>query len=379
MSDINLLPEDLKRKEDALKNRGDFSLDEIEFTEGKKLKKEKEITAKKLSGKNKLEKWLKPKVKVSLDFKKNYNKILDTNPIPENIPKIDNEQKEIEKKQEVLKPVDDFMKKEKQIIEKEKNKESYSFSSSNEFSKIEEDMNNKKIKPEEKVEEKKDPKFNKQKNKKNSNFFKKLFDKFSSNNQNEKANNKKKDEGLDVNLLPFGSNVPTTRRMISGLIITFILTSSLIFIVYFAYFIFKGKVVNDYSSLGNELDSYIEEIKKYDDLMRETSSWQEKITEIEYLLDKHIYWTKFFEKLEENTLPNVQFIGFAGNVNSSITLNAIAPNYQTISKQWIRLQGADDFVKKVEISSADMSKSKDSINISFSLTLDFVDGIFYKE
>lgn len=358
MSDINLLPEDLKRKEEeALKNRGDFNLDEIEFTEGEKLKKEIDIKGE-LPGKNKLEKWLKPKLKIDPDFKNDYNKIVvDPNSIPE-VNKVNDQQKKVEKEIKVSESPSssDLLKKDKEVVKKDKN----------------EDLNNN-------LEENKF-KIDKQKNKKKSiNIFKNLFKKFKFNTKNKKDKYQKKDEGLDVNLLPFGSNVPTTRRMISGLIITFILTSSLIFIVYFAYFIFKARVVNNYSSLRGELDSYMEEIKKYDDLMQETSSWQEKVTEIEHLLSKHVYWTKFFEKLEENTLPNVQFIGFAGNINSSIVLNAIAPNYQTISKQWIRLQSADDFIKEVKINSADMSSSQDNINISFSLELDFVEDIFYKD
>jgi hypothetical protein len=358
MSDINLLPEDLKKKEEkTLKNRGDFNLDEIEFTEGEKLKKEINIKGK-LSGKNKLEKWLKPKVKISPDFKKNYNKTINTN----SVPKINNDQKEVEKKLKVSEPSNNFLKVDKEIVKKQENKHL-----------------NTSIKEKNPEIEKQEDKKNISKKKKSSNFFKNLFNKFVSKTKNKKDETGKKDEDFDVNLLPFGSNVPTTRRMIYGLIIAFILTSSLIFIIYFAYFIYKGKVVNNYSSLGNELDSYMEEIKKYDDLMQETSSWQEKVTEIEHLLSKHIYWTKFFEKLEENTLSNVQFIGFAGKINNSIVLNAIAPNYQTVSKQWIRLQGADDFVKEVQINSADMSISEESIKVKFSLMLDFVDDIFYNE
>jgi hypothetical protein len=356
MSGINLLPEDLKKKEEkTLKNRGDFNLNEIEFTEGEKLKKEIGIKAK-VSRKNKLEKWLKPKIKNELG-KKDYNKIVDTNFIP----KIDNKQKEPKKEIKTPETINNFSKPDKKVNKEEKN------INLNKVAKIKESKFDKQSKK--KIDKKK----------KSRGGFKNLFNKFNSKSKNKKDKTDKKEEGLDVNLLPFGSNVPTTRRMISVLIITFILTSSLVFIVYFAYFIYKDKIVNNYSSLGNELDSYMEEIKKYDDLMEETGSWQEKVTEIEHLLNKHVYWTKFFEKLEENTLPNVRFIGFAGKVDSSIVLKAIAPDYQTVSKQWIRLQNAEDFVKSVEIKGAEMSTNEDNISISFSLRLDFADNIFYDE
>ena len=127
------------------------------------------------------------------------------------------------------------------------------------------------------------------------------------------------------------------------------------------------------------MNFYLEEGEKFDDLIHEIAIWQGKVDEIETLLNKHVYWTKFFEKLEENTLPNVKFTGFAGTLGSDITLQAIAPDYQTVSKQWIHLQNADDFVKKVTIGGATLSVSENDIDVSFSLTLDFVEDIFYKE
>ena len=350
MSDINLLPGDLKKEEEkALKNREDFNLDEIEFTDGEKLKKELGIGGK-IFSKNKLGKWLKPKVKKELEFKKDYSKVADTNFIP----KIENKQEDIKKEIKIPEVNKDEIKKQKDGNLKA-------------VIKIEKSKLDKQI---EKGVDKKE---------KSGNIFKKLFGKFNLKTDTKKKKIDKKKEGFDVNLLPFGSNVPTTRRLISILIITFIISSSLICIVYFGYFIYKDNIIKDYSSLGNEVDSYMEEIKKYDDLMQETTAWQEKVTEIEHLLNKHIYWTKFFEKLEENTLPDVQFMGFAGSIDTSVVLEAIAPNYHTVSEQWIRLEEADDFIERLEINGAQMITSKDNIGISFSLMLDFVDGIFYNE
>ena len=62
MSDINLLPEDLKKnRKKTLKNRGDFDLNEVEFTEGEKLKKDIEIKAR-MSARKKVGKWFRPKI-----------------------------------------------------------------------------------------------------------------------------------------------------------------------------------------------------------------------------------------------------------------------------------------------------------------------------
>jgi len=96
-------------------------------------------------------------------------------------------------------------------------------------------------------------------------------------------------------------------------------------------------------------------------------------------LNKHVYWTKFFEKLEENVLPEVKFTGFAGAIGSSLSLEAMAPDYKTIAKQWIILQDADDFVESVDIGEISMRSGEDKTYVSFSLLLNLVEDIFYRK
>ena len=63
MPDINLLPEDLKKKiNSSYKNRGAFNLEDIEFTEGERLKKDKKLKVD-LATKNKFKKWFYPQTK----------------------------------------------------------------------------------------------------------------------------------------------------------------------------------------------------------------------------------------------------------------------------------------------------------------------------
>ena len=354
MSDINLLPEDLKKnRKKTLKNRGDFDLNEVEFTEGEKLKKDIEIKAR-MSARKKVGKWFRPKINDKLKFKKNYNKINNT----DFVLKADSKKNKFQKQSKPKKDFNNFKEVNKEINNKQKKNNILNSSTKSK-------INNQKI----------------GKTKKTNTGFKYLINNLKGKFKKKKLEEEKKDESLDVNLLPFGSNVPTSRRIISVLIIAFILSSSVIFIIYFGYHVYKEEIMKSYSNLENELTIHMKDIKKYDNLMSEITSWQGKVEEIEDLLDKHIYWTKFFDKLEENTLPDVQFVGFAGSIDGAITIQAIAPDYQTVSKQWIRLQNADDFVKEVTITGAAMSYSGDgnSPNIAFSLTLDFVDDLFYKE
>ena len=141
----------------------------------------------------------------------------------------------------------------------------------------------------------------------------------------------------------------------------------------------KEKLVKDYNSLEEELVFYINDIKKYDKLMDEVSSWQDKVKKIDTLLGEHIYWTKFFEKLEENILPEVKFTGFAGTIGSSLSLEAAAPDYKTVAKQWIILEDADDFAESVDIGGISMRSGQDNIYVSFSLLLNLVEDNFYRK
>jgi hypothetical protein len=362
MPDINLLPEDLKKKQEkTLGNRGTFDLDEIEFTEGEKLKKIVDYQPK-ISRKSKLNKWFKPQVNNQAKGDKQYNTVKSSNLISK-FKKTDNQKKE------VLPKLED----KSDIPQQGKSTPLIKTPVISEIAKIkplnvESDLS--KTKPEIKQQ--------KIKNKKVRKSLKSIVNKWSTKIQKKKKDKEEKEDDLDVNLLPFGSNVPTTRRMISIMIITFILSSSVIFVTYFAYHIYKQEMIRNHSNLKNELNIYIKDIEKYDTLIFEISSWQEKVKEVENLLNKHVYWTQFFEKLEENTLADVQFTGFAGSLGMPITLMATAPDYKTVSKQWIKLEDANDFVKNVEISGASMSSAEDRVNISFSLVLDFVEDIFYK-
>ncbi len=393
MSDINLLPEDLKKKQKKiLEDRDNFNLDEIEFTAGEKLKKEVNFTPK-VSLKNNISKWFKPKI--------------NSQSSPSNNKDVYRSDKEISKKYNQAHNLESNLERnnEDSKINKDFSLKSSKRDSQKIFSEKPHDQKNEAVSVVSKVAVPKvkdsfkelDNKFKKDKVlkpvvavKKSSSkgskvedeiFFKRIIkylkhwlDKF----KEKKTDNNKKDQGLNVNLLPFGANVPTTKKMASILVITFILSSSLIFIIYFGVYIYQKNIVRDYSESKNELTMYGQDIEKYDNLIHEITAWKKRIQEIENLLDKHIYWTEFLKKLEKNTLPSVHFSSFAGRVGSPITLEATAPDYQTVAKQWIRLENAKDFVKDIKISGASMSSRDDQLSVNFSLSLDFVDGVFYK-
>ena len=51
------------------------------------------------------------------------------------------------------------------------------------------------------------------------------------------------------------------------------------------------------------------------------------------MFGQHIYWTNFFKFLEDNTIKDVYFTGFAGDTGGRYSLNALANNYGNIAEQ----------------------------------------------
>ncbi len=93
------------------------------------------------------------------------------------------------------------------------------------------------------------------------------------------------------------------------------------------------------------------------------------------LLDRHVYWNRYFAWLESVTLPDVYYTGFMGDVAGTFTLNASARDYVTLAQQLVVLR-ADPRVVQVNVAEA----SRDSQGwVNFVMTLTVSPSIFTTE
>jgi len=76
------------------------------------------------------------------------------------------------------------------------------------------------------------------------------------------------------------------------------------------------------------------------------------------LVVNHIYWTKFFDWLEKNTLSSVSYLGFEGTRNGSYSLNASAKTFRDISWQ-TRAMLENNAVVSVHINSGESERPTD--------------------
>lgn len=97
------------------------------------------------------------------------------------------------------------------------------------------------------------------------------------------------------------------------------------------------------------------------------------------LIDRHIYYTSFFDFLEDNTLESVYFSNFLGDTKGEYTLSATAKDYKNITKQ-IDVFREDDMVKEASTMGGNLGKDGSSkegreeaaggVNFSLKLILD---------
>lgn len=373
MSDINLLPDDLKKREQKiLQKKNSFSNSGIEFTSGQGLSKINNNSKNSVLNSNSNQEpkrdpiinnsYNLTKNSVSVDAEKqNTEQILDL----DNLEIIDEKVRLGEARAslqhnqiENIEPLRD-----KNINQILKEKKENGSSSGNKKQEIVKDIP-KNIQAQKKL--KKD----------NFEFFKKIFNKLLNKNKNSE------EDKSDVNLLPQELNLVSRENIISMIISTLLISIVILFVIYFAILIYKINIDRQINSLDLKIEEVVKNSEDFDKLIVEIEDWKSRIQKIKGLLNKHVYWTEFFAKVEASTLPEVKFSSFAGSVSGNITLSASAPDYYTVARQWIYLKGAKDFVEDVVIEGASASGSQSSgidTKINFSLILDLADDIFYKK
>ena len=107
--------------------------------------------------------------------------------------------------------------------------------------------------------------------------------------------------------------------------------------------------------------------------------FKKKLSLVNSLLDQHIYWTDFFKFLEENTLADVYYSGFAGDNKGKYNLTANGKDFSIIQAQVERFL-SNEYVSEASVSQAGIStaekKAGETSEIAFGLKLVIDPAIF---
>ncbi|MDP2736625.1 MAG: hypothetical protein Q8O59_02440 [bacterium] len=67
--------------------------------------------------------------------------------------------------------------------------------------------------------------------------------------------------------------------------------------------------------------------------LKEISDFEAQLKIVSKVFEQHLYWTNFFNFLEDNTIKDVYFINFDGDTSGNYIMDALAASYSSISEQ----------------------------------------------
>ncbi len=190
----------------------------------------------------------------------------------------------------------------------------------------------------------------------------------------------KKSNILEINLVKDEINVYFDwYKNIAMLIIFVFLSFVLVLEIYLALSWWQGE--ND-SAVSQEEARFLEiseETKKIRGEAEEALSFQNKLSRANFLLDNHLYWSNFFGYLERNTLANIQYTSFEGDILGNFSIPAKSDTFPSLGQQVYQLQ-SDPNTIKVNIDSAERLESEEESieEIEFEIDLTVSRDLFKK-
>jgi hypothetical protein len=202
-----------------------------------------------------------------------------------------------------------------------------------------------------------------------------------------KASRKKEERKsgfLDVNFIPAelsGRNeVPFARKLVISEILIFL--SVLIVGGAFLGLIWYQVIVSQrVAVIEKEIVILQQSISNREKLKGEALRTQDYLELVSQLLDRHIYWTKFFDLLEKNTIDDVFYTNFSMVGQEKLVITAVGKDYYSVGRQLLAFQQAKDFIKNVSIDAASAEidpKSQNYDKINFTVSLEFLPEVFLK-
>ena len=136
-------------------------------------------------------------------------------------------------------------------------------------------------------------------------------------------------------------------------------------------------------AINIEYDDVSHQIKNIDTNAKDFTIFKDKLDITKKMADNHIYWTDFFNWLEQNTLNTVTYGGFSGDTSGVYVLGASAKTFSDISWQ-VKNFRDNKFVNSVRVDSGNSGRSDDKNktsdnSVSFSLNLKVKPQIFYRQ
>ncbi len=165
------------------------------------------------------------------------------------------------------------------------------------------------------------------------------------------------------------------RKKISVLLTAAISAFLIIAVAYGGLIFLESKEINKGRYFVDKINEINQRTEQAEDYVKEILIFKKKMKLAGELLDRHIYWTDFFEFLEKNTLADVYYSGFSGNIGGEYALSATAKSFSAIARQTKIMRDNGD-VLQAKVSGGQSGKEGGSVG--FQLELSVNPDIFIK-
>lgn len=156
------------------------------------------------------------------------------------------------------------------------------------------------------------------------------------------------------------------------------------------WFVAAGIAVTHVKDVESEVFAKQQELDKFTSLIqsaqtaRETSEkLQKQFTAVEEVLDRHVYWSPFFENLEATTIPDVYYIRLNVTQTGTVVMRAIAKSYAAAARQIRAFEKAPSFVDSISVNEVVVELQPEAVLpvpiVAFDIELDLADGLLKKD
>lgn len=146
--------------------------------------------------------------------------------------------------------------------------------------------------------------------------------------------------------------------------------------------IYQLEQIKKYNQIANDLAAAEQEISLLQSSAAQAGKLTNRALALETVVNKHLYWTKFLDFLEHNTVKNVYYLNFVAGDNGEVLLLGHAPSYTDVAAQLMLFQ-TSEFLSGVEINTMNMIQdrtSKDALakEVEFNVMLKLKDDSLLK-
>lgn len=189
------------------------------------------------------------------------------------------------------------------------------------------------------------------------------------------------DEDFNVNLLTedvIGSFNVRHRLIQLGLLA--VGAAALVVISYVGLNVYERSINQDVEETKARTIAVRNSTAALQDDLAEAQQVSDRLATLELLISKHIRWTRFFDRLERYTLPQITYgSGFSGSLTTELTFSASADSFERVAQQYLVYKqaiSAGDFITAFTINGATKTVQNDAEVVAFNVSLTLVPSIF---